>query len=278
MRGIAGEDVRAARAVLVQEPAAIGDAPLQLGGILRAVRDDRRVAVLLPPAEGRHVVVVAVQQARLAGARLRRPVGLPAPQPILARVSPSGRASGRCRRGSRGAARRRPGHRSRGTRSPERRRPAARRAAPPSSPAARGRRTRSCWSIDRIAAARVVTAVSTSTAPSAAAPPRMVNPLSSSETSDRVKAFNDERAEAERGHREWEREADEQRPDEPFQPREDRRREQRQPEALDAHPGTSALASRSPRPAREPHRQRRRHAMPAHDAPPPTMRWRRNTA
>ena len=41
------------------------------------VRDDRLAAVLLPPAEGGHVVVVAVKQAGLAGARLRRPVGLP---------------------------------------------------------------------------------------------------------------------------------------------------------------------------------------------------------
>ena len=43
-----------------------------------------RVAVLLPPAEGRHVVVVAVQEPGLAGAGLRGPVGLPALEPVRA--------------------------------------------------------------------------------------------------------------------------------------------------------------------------------------------------
>ena len=57
---------------------AVGVAALDLDRVLRVVGDDRGVALLLPPAECGHVVVVAVQQAGLAGAGLRRPVGLPA--------------------------------------------------------------------------------------------------------------------------------------------------------------------------------------------------------
>ena len=48
-----------------------------------------RAAVLLPPAERRHVVVVAVQQPGLAGAGLRGPVGLPALQPVAVVVHPA---------------------------------------------------------------------------------------------------------------------------------------------------------------------------------------------
>ena len=90
MRRVAGEDVGAAGAVGVQQAAPVGVPPLQLFGVARVVGDDRRAAVLLPPAEGRHVVVGAVQQARLAGAGLRGPVGLPAAQPVGAAAQPGG--------------------------------------------------------------------------------------------------------------------------------------------------------------------------------------------
>jgi hypothetical protein len=62
---------------------------LELLRIARVVGHDRGVAVLLPPAEGRHVVVAAVQEAGLAGAGLRRPVGLPALEPVRALAQPA---------------------------------------------------------------------------------------------------------------------------------------------------------------------------------------------
>ena len=87
--GVARQDVRAAGAVLVQQPAPVGVATLQLLGVARVVGDDRAAAILLPPAEGRHVVVVAVQQTRLAGSGLRGPVGLPALQPVAVLAQPA---------------------------------------------------------------------------------------------------------------------------------------------------------------------------------------------
>jgi hypothetical protein len=89
MHRVAGQDVRAAGTVLVEEPPAIRVASLQLGRVLRVVGHDRRAAILLPPAEGRHVAVVAVQQAGLAGAGLGRPVGLPAGQVVRALTDPA---------------------------------------------------------------------------------------------------------------------------------------------------------------------------------------------
>ena len=79
-------------------PAPVGVPPLDLFRVARVVGDDRRAAVLLPPAEGRHVLVGAVQQPRLAGAGLRGPVGLPALQPVRAAAQPARRGSARCRR------------------------------------------------------------------------------------------------------------------------------------------------------------------------------------
>ena len=87
--GVAGDDVRPARAVLVQQPAPVRVPALELGGVLRVVRDDRAAVLLLPPAERGHVVVVAVQEARLAGARLRGPVRLPAVQQVAPAVRPA---------------------------------------------------------------------------------------------------------------------------------------------------------------------------------------------
>ena len=86
-----------------------------------------RAALLLPPAERGHVVVVAVQQPGLAGAGLRGPVGLPALRAGGRRRASSARASARCRRAARAAARR-----GRARRSPGRARRARRvRISPP---------------------------------------------------------------------------------------------------------------------------------------------------
>jgi hypothetical protein len=74
VRGVAGEDVGAAGAV----------------GVAGMVGDDRRAALLLPPAEGGHVLVVAVQETGLAGAGLGGPVGFPLPQLVRAAADPGG--------------------------------------------------------------------------------------------------------------------------------------------------------------------------------------------
>ena len=92
--GVAGEDVRAAGAVVVQQPAPVRVAALDLRRVLRVVGDDRAAEVLLPPAEGGHVVVVAVQQPRLAGAGLRGPVASPSRAAGSRRRASSGRATG----------------------------------------------------------------------------------------------------------------------------------------------------------------------------------------
>ena len=78
VRGVAGHDVRAARTARVKQSAPVGMAALELLGVARVAGDDRDATVLLPPAEGRNVVVVPVQKAGLTRAGLRRPVGLPA--------------------------------------------------------------------------------------------------------------------------------------------------------------------------------------------------------
>ncbi len=140
VRRVAGEDVGAAGAVGVEQPAPVGVAPLELCGVARMVGDDRRAPLLLPPAEGGHVLVVAVQEARLAGAGLRGPVGLPAPQPVRAARAPSARGAGRCRRAARAAGRRGRARRSRGRARPGRRsRPPACGAGPGGAPPAGAR-------------------------------------------------------------------------------------------------------------------------------------------
>ena len=88
VRGVAGEDVGATGAVRVQEAATIGVPPLELLGIARVVGDDRRASILLPPAEGRHVLVRAMKQSGLAGAGLGGPVGLPALQGVRSGLYP----------------------------------------------------------------------------------------------------------------------------------------------------------------------------------------------
>ena len=90
VRRVAGEDVGAAGAVGVEEPAPVRVPALDLFRVARVVGDDRRPPLLLPPAEGGHVLVGAVQEPGLAGAGLRGPVGLPAPQPVRAAAHPGG--------------------------------------------------------------------------------------------------------------------------------------------------------------------------------------------
>jgi hypothetical protein len=89
VRRVAGEDVRPAGAVGVEQAAPVGAAALDLGRVARMVGDDRTAGVLLPPAERGHVVVGAVQQARLAGTGLRGPIGLPFVQAVAAVVHPA---------------------------------------------------------------------------------------------------------------------------------------------------------------------------------------------
>ena len=94
MGRVAGEDVGAAGAVGVKQAAPVGVAPLELLGVAGVIGDDRGVAVLLPPAEGGHVVVVAVQEAGLAGAGLGGPVGFPALEPVRAGPQPAAKMRG----------------------------------------------------------------------------------------------------------------------------------------------------------------------------------------
>jgi hypothetical protein len=68
---VAGEDVRPAGAVFVQQAASVRMPTLQLGGVPGMVRDDRSVKLFLPPAKCRPIVAVAVQQTGLASTRLR---------------------------------------------------------------------------------------------------------------------------------------------------------------------------------------------------------------
>ena len=89
MRGVTTEHVGPAGPVTAEEPGAVGVTALKLGGVARVVGDHRAATILLPPPEGGHVVVVAVQEARLAGPGLRRPVRLPGREPVRAVADPA---------------------------------------------------------------------------------------------------------------------------------------------------------------------------------------------
>ncbi len=77
LRGVTGQHVGSAGAVEGQQPAPVGMAALDLHGIAGVIADHRGGPLFLPPAEGGHVGIGAVQQPRLGGARLGRPVRLP---------------------------------------------------------------------------------------------------------------------------------------------------------------------------------------------------------
>ena len=89
VRGIAGDDVGAAGPVGEQQSPAVGVATLELRSVTWMVGDDRLSAVLLPPAKGRHVVVVAMQQPGLARTCLGGPVRLPTREPVGAGLHPA---------------------------------------------------------------------------------------------------------------------------------------------------------------------------------------------
>ena len=114
VRRVAGEDVRAAGAVAVQQPSAVGVAPLQLGRVARVVRDDR-LAARPSPTSGRPACRgwsrAGSPPGRRPSARTSRSPSAPAGGRPRA---PSARASARCRRAARAAARRARARRSRG--------------------------------------------------------------------------------------------------------------------------------------------------------------------
>ena len=63
---------------------------LDLDRVLRVVRDHRPSALLLVPAEGRHVLVAPQQQPGLAGAGLGGEVALPGHDPVCPAIQPAG--------------------------------------------------------------------------------------------------------------------------------------------------------------------------------------------
>ena len=63
---------------------------LDLPRVLRAVRDERFLPILLPPAEARHVPVRALQDPRLHRSGLRRPITFPLDHRVRAVAQPGG--------------------------------------------------------------------------------------------------------------------------------------------------------------------------------------------
>ena len=76
-RRVAGHEVADADAVVRQQALAVRHPAHDLGGVGRVARDHQPLAVPLVPAEGRDAVVVAVEDAGLAGRRHRRQDRLP---------------------------------------------------------------------------------------------------------------------------------------------------------------------------------------------------------
>ncbi len=73
-----------------RRPFPVREPPLDLGGVGRPVRHHEAAAVLLIPAEGRNVVVAAVEDPRLARRRLRRRGAVPLHEPVAAAADPGG--------------------------------------------------------------------------------------------------------------------------------------------------------------------------------------------
>ena len=214
VRRVAGEDVRAARAVGVQQPAAVGVAALDLGRVARVVRDDRACRAPSPTSGTR-----ACRRCRRAAARPgRRRSATTSRSPSAAaggrRRAASARASARCRRAARAAARRGRARRSRGT---ARR---GRRCRPRAPARVRWRAT--TW---RSHSAPSSSIASTAPAMGVERGQRRASrrsPVQKSSTwtpwsicaaASSTSAVEHERADAERQHRERQREADQQRPD-----------------------------------------------------------------
>ena len=87
--GLAGEQVAAARAAVDEQADAGGVAALDLRAVGRRRAGHQRAGLLLDPAERGDVVVRAEQDPGLAGAGLRREVGLPLGQAVRAVREPA---------------------------------------------------------------------------------------------------------------------------------------------------------------------------------------------
>ena len=210
--GVAGDDVGAAGAVLVQQAAAVRVAALDLGGVARVVGHDRARRGPSPTS------------GRPACRRCRRAAGRPGRRrSATTSRSPSASAGGcrraasgpgwaRCRRGSRVAARRGRGRRSRGSR------PRARRGRPPAA-AVRARRltTLRYQKSSSSMASSEVTAVLTTVSPNATTIPDAeavdLTPGSIARDGPHDRAVEHQHAEPEREHRERQRDPDQERPD-----------------------------------------------------------------
>ena len=88
--GVAREEVADARAVRREQALPVREPALDLRCVGRPVRDHEAPAVLLVPAEGRDVVVAAVEDAGLARRRLRRRSAVPLHQPVAPAADPRG--------------------------------------------------------------------------------------------------------------------------------------------------------------------------------------------
>ena len=86
--GVAREQIVRAHPVRRQQPAAVGMAALDLGGVGRMVGHHQLRVFLLVPAERRDVVVVAEHDPRLAGGRLGRRGAIPLDEAVVARADP----------------------------------------------------------------------------------------------------------------------------------------------------------------------------------------------
>ena len=87
---VAGEDVADARPAGAQQTLAVRDALLDLGGVLGVVGHQQPAGLLLPPAEVGDAVVVAVQDARLAGRGGGRQQRIPVAQLVRPAADPAG--------------------------------------------------------------------------------------------------------------------------------------------------------------------------------------------
>ena len=231
---IARDDVRAARAVGEQQASPIGVATLDLIGVRGMVGDDRRRAVLLPPAKRRHVVLlpcsspawqapvcedqsVSQRDSRCEPPRSQRAIVGALPSRI-ARISTS------CARPSIS--------RKAGPASPGRWPPApcaGRSGAPRCDTRTLRRRSRSTYE------ATMFTSVIATRHDHAGEERGTSRPGSTSETSSTIAPFSKQHAEAQREHRQRQREPEHERPHERVDQADQRGCPERRGDARDAH-------------------------------------------
>ena len=89
VRRIARQQVTPAGATIDQQPVAVGVILFDLGYFVRVTGGDDHLALAIVPTKGRNIVVVAVQQAGLAGRGLGREIGLPTDQFVVAFIEPA---------------------------------------------------------------------------------------------------------------------------------------------------------------------------------------------